>query len=93
MTNIQRKEFISWLINRLQLKHNEDNEVIRTMKELQEKYCYIPKTVSISDIDNIGRKYYADYDMPASEKMGYTDHERNSIRNLVVGIIKDAGNL
>ena len=84
MTNIQRKEFIAWLINRLQLKHNEDNEVIKTMKELQEKYCYIPKTVSISDIDN---------DMPACEKMGYTDHERNSIRNLVAGIIKDAGNL
>ena len=41
----------------------------------------------------VGRKYYADYDMPASEKMGYTDHERNSIRNLVAGIIKDAGNL
>ena len=75
--------FLNWLGNRLIHKHGYslDDQIIQQITALIKK---IEKTDHVSDnqLDNILRKYYADYDMEYAEdiKLGFTNKERENLR-------------
>lgn len=88
--------FLNWLCNRLIYKHgySTDDPIINQLINLtkcigQEKY------LQDDQLDNIIRKYYADFDMEYVEdmKLGFTDKERANLRSSIRSIVKEVNNL
>lgn len=52
-------------------------------------------SVSDSQLEDILRKYYADYDMEYAEdiKLGFTNKERENLRSTIRSIVQDVNNL
>jgi len=89
--------FLQWLCNRLIYKHGytiDDpivKKIINLTKWIIEKETYI----SDDQLDNIIKKYYADFDMEYSEdlKLGFTNKERENLRSSIRSIVKEVNNL
>lgn len=85
------KEFLVWLSNRLIFKHGylEQDNIIKKLLELGTQSNEI--RINNNDLDLIISKYYVDFFLEKSEdtKIGYTEHERNSIRQYVKCLVFD----
>ena len=96
--NRDKIEFIGWLINRLQFKHNCDPEdvIIQQLRSIIETLKQKPIHISISDndLDKILSKYYADFTLDKCEDMqlGFTEEERTNFRNNIKSIVRDIVN-
>lgn len=88
--------FLNWLSNRLIYKYgySPDDQTIQKIisltKDLDKKYY-----ISDSQLDDIIRKYYADFDMEYSNdiKLGFTNKERENLRSTIRSIVQDVNNL
>jgi len=94
MNNQQCKEFLVWLINRLDIKYKEDKKIIDKVQYIIENKKIIDERVSISFINGLCNKYYPGYDFERSEDLhiGYADQEKKEIYSLVSSIVIDTIN-
>lgn len=88
--------FLNWLGNRLIHKHGYglDDQIIQQIIALINKLGKMD-SVSDSQLEDILRKYYADYDMEYAEdiKLGFTNKERENLRSTIRSIVQDVNNL
>ena len=88
--------FLNWLGNRLIHKHgySVDDQIIQEIIALINKLGKMD-SVSDSQLEDILRKYYADYDMEYAEdiKLGFTNKERENLRSTIRSIVQDVNNL
>ena len=88
--------FLSWLYNRLLYKHNDkDKIVIDELLSIINKYKK-PYEINIDNnsLDLVLSKYYIDFYMEKSSdiNIGYSDDEREKIRNQIKNIVSDIVN-
>lgn len=85
-------DFISWFFNRIIKKHKEPNIIVTRFKNIlsdnKKEFYKIPSTLFI---DNLCKKYYPDFEMEKSTEpaWGYTEEERNRIRQFIKDIYVD----
>lgn len=88
----QDKQFLVWLANRLVFKHGYDknDSIIRKILSLGSKGFII----NDKDLDKIISKHYTGFFLEKAEdyNIGYTEHERNEIRNHVKALMVDIFN-
>lgn len=91
MNNQQYKEFLVWLINRLRIKFNEDEQVIATLQDIIDNKKIIDERINVNLIDRICNKYYPGFDFENTDdlKIGYTNHEKKEIYSLISSVIID----
>lgn len=86
----QDKQFLLWLANRLVFKHGYDknDSIIKKILALGSQKAFVINDI---DLDKIISKYYAGFFLDKSEdyNLGYTDKERNDIRNHVKSLVVD----
>ena len=58
MNNQKCKEFLVWLLNRLELKYSEDPEVLNKIKYVISNKKIIDERISINFINGLCNKYY-----------------------------------
>lgn len=84
--------FLNWLGNRLIYKHgySPEDPVIKQIAGCI-KWIEEEKHITDDELDNIIRKYYADFDMEYAEdiKLGFTNKERANLRSSIRSIVKD----
>lgn len=88
------KEFLIWLSNRLIFKHGyiEQDSIIKKLLDLGTRSNEI--IINNNDLDLIISKYYVDFFLEKSEdaNIGYTDKERNQIRQYIKSLVSDIVN-
>lgn len=88
------QEFLIWLSNRLIYKHGyiEQDEIVKKLLDLGTKTNEL--IINDKNLDLIISKYYVDFFLEKSEdaKIGYTDNERNEIRQYVKSLVSDIVN-
>ena len=94
MNDIQCREFLNWLLSRLKLKYNENDEVLNKLNYIIQNKKLIDYSVSVKFINHLCNKHYPGFDFEKTETMdiGYTNHERKEIYNLVSSVIIDTIN-
>ena len=85
------KEFLIWFFNRCKFKLGVEEHILNKLYALFKNNHIVPKKISSVQLDDMCKKYYADFDMEKSEDInwGYTDDERNKIRKFILGILSD----
>jgi len=90
-SDINPKQFLVWIKNRLFIKHKEIDPVIKDIDFLLANYSFIKNEISDEIIDKICRQHYADFDMNQCElNIGYSDEQRNSLRSFIRCVIEEA---
>lgn len=88
-------KLLKWFFNRLIYKYRftTDNIVCKKIYEIIVRLQQ-PFKVSINetDLDSIITKYYADFNLEKCERMGYTDQERQQLRQTVIKLTEDIYN-
>jgi hypothetical protein len=94
MNDQQCKEFLVWLINRLERKYGESPEVLEKINHLISHKKIIDERISVSFINGLCNKYYPGFSFEKIEdlSLGYTNHEKKEIYSLVSSIIIDTIN-
>lgn len=91
MNNQQYKEFLVWLVNRLKIKFNEDDQVIATLQDIISNKKIIDERINVNLIDNICNKYYPGFEFENTDdlKIGYTNQEKKEIYTLISSVMID----
>lgn len=94
MNNQQCKEFLVWLVNRLERKYDEDKEVLEKIHHLISDKKIIDERISVNFINGLCNKHYPGFSFEKSEdlSLGYTNSEKKEIYSLVSSIIIDTIN-
>lgn len=91
--NFSDAEFITWLISRLQYIHGYsiDNNIIVRLEKIMNKSTMYQPLCSDEDLDKIISKYFVDFCLTRdySLSIGYTEEERNNLRQSIKQIITD----
>lgn len=85
-------DFLQWLANRLIYKHGYDKDdpiVSKLLSFDSDRF-----SISDSDLDHILSKYYTGFFLEKTDdcNIGYTDKERDDIRNYVRSLMADIVN-
>jgi hypothetical protein len=79
-----------WLKQRLQFKYKEQEDIVCIIDDILNNYKLIPKKIPLDKVNYICKKYYSDFDMDSCEiNMGYTDEQRNKIREMILDIASE----
>lgn len=91
MNNQEHKEFLVWLVNRLKLKFNEDEQVIATLQDIIDHKKIIDERINVNLIDSICNKYYPGFHFERTDdlKIGYTNEEKKEIYSLISSVMID----
>jgi hypothetical protein len=94
MNNQRCKEFLVWLLNRLERKYSEDEEVLDKIRYIISNKKILDERISVDFINNVCNKYYPGFSFEKTEdlSLGYTNHEKKEIYSLVSSIIIDTIN-
>lgn len=81
-------EYLSWIAKRLEHKHKDAPEIIERLKYIASESITMPKSINSEIVEKCCKKHFFDFDMDKSDdfKVGYTENERNDIRQLVSDI-------
>lgn len=89
-------ELLDWISNRLLYKYRESEEAeifqkIQTIKNYIIDRSEISLDINKEQLDTILVKYYADFYLDSSDyvQIGYTEDQRNGIRNSVLSMAKE----
>jgi|LakMenEpi03Aug12_release.lakeMendotaPanAssembly.Ray.scaffolds.fasta_scaffold05897_30 hypothetical protein len=86
-------EFIAWLNSRLQNIHGYDtnNSIISRLRTIMNKIAIYQKPCSDADLDKIISRYFIDFYLirDNTTTIGYTNEERNNLRQSIKHIIAD----
>lgn len=86
-------KFIDWLISRLEYVHGyaQNNDIISRLKDIKDKLEKYNIKYSDKDLDKIISRYFIDFYLTRdnSSFIGYTETERNNLRNSIKHIIED----
>jgi uncharacterized linocin/CFP29 family protein len=85
------KKFIFWFINRLKNKHKENPEILNQFEAIVSNHLFVKKSVPKDMVDNICKKHYPDFDIERADDfaLGYTEKDRDHMRNMIVDIINE----
>lgn len=91
MSTLESKEFLSWLHNRLKIKHHEDEEILLRLLDIINNKKIIEKRIDPETIHKVCEKNYPGFhfDYCPETKIGYTPDEKTQIKNIVTSIIMD----
>lgn len=94
MNNQRCKEFLVWLLNRLERKYSEDQEVLDKVRYIISNKKILDERISVDFINNVCNKYYPGFhfDKQQDLSMGYTDQEKKEIYSLVSSVVIDTIN-
>lgn len=90
-------KLLRWFFNRLVYKHRlsvDDSaykEAHRVILKLDPKNA-TKIEISDSDLDKIITKYYVDFQLEKCERLGYTEAERQQLRQTVLSLTEDIYN-
>ena len=91
--NHSDSEFIEWLSNRLHNLHSYDlsSFIINRLSNIKEKLDNYDSSISDADLDKIISQYFLDFflNKDHTTSIGYTDKEREDLRNVIKQIVKD----
>lgn len=94
-SNKELIDFVDWICNRLRFKYKETIDTDTVNKFDKIKSILGSKNINIrlsqDQLDNILCKYYADFYMDSCDNVniGYTDTQRDSIRQSIMSISKE----
>lgn len=94
MNNQESKEFLVWLLNRLQRKYSEDQEILDKIQHLISHKKIVDERISVDFINNVCNKYYPGFHFDKQEdiSIGYSDQEKKEIYSLISSVIIDTIN-
>lgn len=94
MNNQQCKEFLVWLLNRLERKYSEEEEVLNRVRYIISHKKILDERISVDFINNICNKYYPGFDFDKQQDLaiGYTNQEKKEIYSLVSAVVIDTIN-
>lgn len=86
--------FLDWFINRLLYKHNysSDSAVVYYLKEIKKDLAeQHTKKIDIDqkNLDKIIQKYYVDFFFDKDKDLGFTEEERNRLRQVCLDLSTD----
>lgn len=86
--------FIDWLLSRLQYLHGyaKNDEILIRLNKIKDNIEILCTQYSDNDLDKIISKYFVDFylDRDQSTSIGYSNTERDNLRNAIKQIIADA---
>lgn len=95
MTNKDFQKFLKWLKNRLIYKYKEDKKEIIFLFDclINNHFFLLDNRIKDIDLNALCRKYYSDFDyerdVDSVIRIGYTNEERDEIRNFISELGKD----
>lgn len=94
MNNQQCKEFLVWLLNRLERKYSEDKEVLDKIRYMIAHKKILDERISVGFINNVCNKHYPGFHFDKQEDLsiGYTDQEKKEIYSLISSVVIDTIN-
>ena len=94
---VEKIQFIGWLVNRLIHKHqySSDCAIIKVLHNIQSGFtkAYV-LDIEEKELDKIISKYYVDFNLETSPdiNMGYTEKQRYDLRNHIKNLVSDIVN-
>lgn len=86
-------DFIEWLISRLKYLHGYSTygDIVNRLDHIKHSLEIYSKQYSDTDLDKIISQYFIDFCLSRDEttSIGYTESERNNLRNAIKRIIAD----
>lgn len=84
------KHSLLWIRNRLKNKFHDDQLVINELDNIINNYLLVKKVIPINNIEQICKKYYADWDLEKSElSFGMDESDKVNVRTFVINLLKD----
>lgn len=81
--------FLSWLYHRLKIKYKEEKIILDRLADIIHNYAIINQTINLRYIDEICSKHFIQFEM--DEAYGFKEEFKNTLRCLVIDVIKDIG--
>lgn len=90
------KDFLSWLSNRLVYKHgySDNDAVVTRLLSLASQEDHNSLNIQDQELDLIISKYYVDFFLDKADdfRVGYTNLEREELRNHIRSLVIDINN-
>lgn len=91
--NVTDSQFLEWVILRLHHVHGykPDSDIIKRLLLINHKFKLHEKHCVDEDLDKIISQYFVDFFLTRDDttSIGYTNQERNNLRNAIRQIIAD----
>jgi len=89
MIDIKDVLYLEWLFNRLLYRFKDKEEYIRTGRNILKKITNPKLNIENNLLDKILSKYFIDFNLHKTESIGYSDTDRETLRNNIKSIIQD----
>jgi hypothetical protein len=89
MIDIKDVLYLEWIFNRLLYRFKDKEEYIRTGRNILKKITNPKLNIENNLLDKILSKYFIDFNLHKTESIGYSDTDREALRNNIKSIIQD----
>lgn len=78
------KSYLSWIVNRLKYKYQENDNVLSGLISKTKEYVHIKKNISNEQLNEICRHFYLDWDLPKCEiNIGMSEEEKQKTKSFI----------
>jgi hypothetical protein len=89
MIDIKDILYLEWLFNRLLYRFKDKEEYVKAGKNILKKIKRPTIEMNDSGLDKILSKYFIDFNLEKTEHIGYSEKDRQNLRNNIRLIIQD----
>jgi len=89
MLNLRDIMYLEWILNRLLYKFQDDKKYIDTAKKIINKIKSPKIFIADDNLNKILSKYFIDFNLEKTEHIGYSEKDRQNLRNSIRSIVQD----